>query len=538
MISSDLTSLQSELTLKQRMLDVILKIDHARDVADDERELVTAAVSIVCDTFGVEVCLLCLIDSDTNVLEVKALADRVGGIEKANEEALRRMAQAAMGVAGAQQPAVDPALASTGLVHWLTASLRMQADQLGAVLLANRSRPFQPADRSLLEAAVSQLDSAVVHTRTLRELRLERLELRTLYRIDHIRDKGLPFEAMLDAVLAELCRAIPSEVGFIMLFDTAGNRLELKTVTDNDLLRVVEHYQLVHAAALEAMEQGQPVARRYPEGRIQSIICVPLILNDRVIGVFGVINRQGRTEFGRSDRRLLWAIASQIDTAIFEGLQIQKYREVFGRRVGPQVMDRLLSTSDRDLLRGERVIVTSLFSDIRGFTGISERIKPEILVQMLNEHLSALTEIVISYEGTVDKFVGDCVMALYNAPERQADHALRAVKTALEMMKAHHQLMRRWESMGWEAAPIGIGIDTGETIVGNFGSVNRNEYTAISRHVNLASRLCGAAGGDQILISEDTYALIREIAVVRPVPGLHLKGVAEVVDAYEVLGLK
>jgi len=159
-------------------------------------------------------------------------------------------------------------------------------------------------------------------------------------------------------------------------------------------------------------------------------------------------------------------------------------------------------------------------------------------VQMLNEHLSALTEIVIAHEGMVDKFVGDCVMVLYNAPERQPDHALRAVTTALEMMKAHRRLMKQWDALGWESAPIGIGIDTGETIVGNFGSLNRNEYTAISRHVNLASRLCGAAEGDQILISTDTFNLIRDSVAVKPIPGLHLKNVAERVDAYEVLGLK
>jgi class 3 adenylate cyclase/GAF domain-containing protein len=531
-------SLRDQLALQSKRLDLMLAIDRARDAADDERDLVSSAVTVVADALGADLCLLCLIDPDTNELEVRALTDRVSGIDQASEEALRRMARRTIEGFGVLQPEADPTLDALGLAHWLTTPLRVESEALGALLLASRARPFQASDRELLEAAESQLDSAVVHTRTLRALRLERLELQTLYRIDRIRDQGLPLETMLDSVLAELCRAIPSESGFVMLFDTAGNRLELKTVTDTDLLKVVEHYQLVYDAASEAMKRAQPVARRFSAGRIKSLICVPLILNDRIIGVFGVINRQGRLEFGRADRRLLWAIASQMDTAIFEGLQIQKYRDVFGRRVGPQVMERLLTTSDRDLLKGERVVVTSLFSDIRGFTSISERIAPEVLVQMLNEHLSALTEIVIEHEGTVDKFVGDCVMALYNAPERQPDHALRAVKTALEMMKAHRRLMKHWDELGWESAPIGIGIDTGETIVGNFGSMQRNEYTAISRHVNLASRLCGAAEGDQILISSDTYDLIRDAVVVTPLPGLHLKNVAEAVDAYQVLGLK
>ncbi len=125
-------------------------------------------------------------------------------------------------------------------------------------------------------------------------------------------------------------------------------------------------------------------------------------------------------------------------------------------------------------------------------------------------------------------------MALYNAPERQPDHALRAVKTALDMMAAHHQLMARWPDL----PPIGIGIDTGETIVGNFGSPQRLEYTAIGRHVNLASRLCGAAEGDQILISAATYELVSDQVNAEPVKELKLKGIGDHVHAYQVTGLK
>ncbi len=387
----------------------------------------------------------------------------------------------------------------------------------------------------MLAAASSQLDSALMHTRTLHELRQERQELRTLYTIDHIRDKGLPFNDMLDAVLNELCEAIPSESGFIMLFDRAGHQLELRACTDRDLLKVLDHSQYVHAAANEAVQRGHPIIRHEVRGQIRSLICVPLILNERTIGVLGVMNRRDRPEFTRADRRLLWAISSQIDTAIFEGLQIQKYRDVFGRRVGPQVMERLLNESDRDLLKGERAVVTTLFSDIRGFTHTAEQVDPELLVHMLNDHLSAMTDIVLRYEGMVDKFVGDCVMALYNAPERQPDHAVRAVKTALEMMTTHQQLMQKWSPT---LPAIGIGIDTGETIVGNFGSSQRNEYTAISHHVNLASRLCGIAEANQILISEDTYAQVRDHVTVEPLHGLKLKGIIEAVEAYQVLGLR
>lgn len=529
-------SYESELALKQRMIDVVLAVDRIRDEADDERGLVTAAVGAVADALRAEACLLSLNNVDTGQLELRAVSDRLGVFDHIDAAALRRLAGRAQALDGPAILPPDPD--SLDLPHWLGAPLRVRTEQLGAVLLAHRTRPFDPADVQLLGIACGQLDSGAAHMRTLDLVRQEHLELSTLYTIDHIRDQHQTFDEMLDAVLVELCRAIPSEAGFIMLFNVSGQQLELKAATDRDLFRIGEESQRVLDSARHAIETGEPVSRTYADGRILNLIGVPLILNKEIIGVFGVVNRTGQTDFGKADRRLLAAIASQMDTAIFESLQIQRYRDVFGRRVGPQVMERLLKVSDRDLLRGDRALVTTLFSDIRGFTALSDRIDPEVLVTMLNQHLSAMTEIVLQHEGLVDKFVGDSVMALYNVPEPQPDHALRAVQTALEMMRAHRDLMKKWNASGWEAAPIGIGIDTGEAIVGNFGSEHRNEYTAISSSVNLAARLCGAAEGDQILISHGTYEALRDVVAVQPLAELHLKGFAEPVPAWQVLGLK
>jgi adenylate cyclase len=262
-----------------------------------------------------------------------------------------------------------------------------------------------------------------------------------------------------------------------------------------------------------------------------------MILQDRLIGVLGVVNRKGRTDFTRTDAEMLQAIGSQIDTAIFESLEAQKLRNAFGKCVGPQVMDRLLSISDRDLLTGERITVTTVFSDIRGFTSMSEKIEPELLQAVLNDHLSALTELVLAYEGTLDKYIGDCVMCFFNAPERQPDHALRAVRLAVEMQAAHRQVMERWKDR-LPLPPIGIGISTGDTMMGNFGSEKRLEYTAIGPDVNLAARLCGAAGEHQTLISQTTYALVRDFVSADELPAMHLKGIEGVVRAWDLRGMR
>ncbi len=522
------------LTLLQKQLAIILAMDHIRDNGDDELTVLVNAASLILQEMEAEVCLLSWLDPDTQRFETRAMLDRINVLGKASEDKLRGLIERV-----STMPEVQPLpaqLVPDALrdLYWVGAAIHVNEEVLGTLLLANLERPFNAAEHALLQAGMSQLDSAMLHLRTLHNLRLERQELHTLYTVDRIRDRDLPFNDMLDAVLVELCRDIPCEAGFIMLYDRTGQQLELRATTDRDLLAVVDQYQLALTAANEAVTQGKPIVRAQATGAIRALICLPLILNDRLIGVLGVANRVGREDFTRFDRRLLLAIATQIDTAIFEGLEKQKLLDAFGRRVGPRVMERMLATPDRDWLKGERVTVTTLFSDIRGFTATSEALDPELLVKILNDHLSALTDIVMEHEGTVDKFVGDCVMALYNAPERQPDHALRAVKTALAMMSTHHDLMKRWPQL----PPIGIGIDTGEVTVGNFGSTRKLEYTAIGHHVNLASRLCGAAEGDQILISAATYDLVRDQVHAEPVKELKLKGIAEVVHAYQASGLK
>ena len=527
-------SVEEQLRLSLKQVELMLAIDAACDSAVDDIEAMTSSVSLILQALEAEVGLLSWFDPDTQQLEIRSLIDRVGLLTPAGHAVLRQLSRSACDLPSLQPLPVAESAGALSRLHWLGAPLRVKNRTLGALLLANVERPFNEDELALLAVGVAELDSALLHLHTVHELRFERQELRTLYTIDRIRDKGLPFNDMLDAVLLELCSAVPAEAGFIMLYDIAGRQLELRAATNHDLLRMAEQYQLVQEAAAEAVQLGTSVVRSRDAGPIRSLICLPLILNERIIGVLGVINRVGRTEFTRVDRQLLAAIASQMDTAIFEGLQIQRLREAFGRRVGSKVMDRMLAMPERDWLKGERVVVTALFSDIRGFTATSESIDPEVLVQMLSEHLSAMAEVVRLHDGTLDKFIGDGVMSLYNVPLPQPDHALRAVRTACEMMRSHHEVMQRWPPL----PPIGIGLDTGEVIVGNFGSAQRLEYTAIGHHINVAARLCGAAEGDQILISAATYALVRDQVRAEPLPALRLKGIAGAVEAYQISGLK
>ncbi len=182
--------------------------------------------------------------------------------------------------------------------------------------------------------------------------------------------------------------------------------------------------------------------------------------------------------------------------------------------------------------------MTIFFSDIRGFTPMSESLGPEEVVHILNEYFSAMASIIFKYEGTLDKFMGDAIMAIYGAPIDMPDHAERAVFTAVEMNEKMKELQAKWKREGKKDVNIGIGINTGEVIMGNIGSNERMEYTAIGDNVNLTQRLESVAEKGQILISATTYERVKDKINATMLDPIKVKGKTEKVLAYSVLGMK
>ena len=222
-----------------------------------------------------------------------------------------------------------------------------------------------------------------------------------------------------------------------------------------------------------------------------------------------------------------------------EEKQKRDMKNAFQHYVSSNVVDHLLQQTDRLKLGGERRELTALFSDIRDFTSISEGLPPEQLVEFLNAYLSEMSQIVLRYEGTIDKYMGDAVMAFYGAPVEQSDHAARACKTAVDMMARLRELQTGWAARGLPPVNIGIGINSGDMSVGNMGARDRFDYTIMGANVNLASRLEGinTAYGTNIVISEFTYALIEQQAfTVRELDTVRVKGKHEPVTIYELLG--
>jgi adenylate cyclase len=219
----------------------------------------------------------------------------------------------------------------------------------------------------------------------------------------------------------------------------------------------------------------------------------------------------------------------------------KKYiRQTFSKFVSKSVVDELLKDPDKLKLGGEKKILTVLFSDIRGFTTISERLTPEALVEHLNEYLQAMTDIVFKYYGTLDKYVGDEIMAFWGAPIPQDDHAVLAARASVEMMRVLGELNRKWVSEGKPELHIGIGLNTGDMVVGNMGSSSRMDYTLMGDNVNLGARLEGTnkVYGTNIIISEATYEYVKEHIVARELDLIRVKGKELPVKIYELVDLK
>ncbi|MCC6503449.1 MAG: HAMP domain-containing protein [Deltaproteobacteria bacterium] len=207
---------------------------------------------------------------------------------------------------------------------------------------------------------------------------------------------------------------------------------------------------------------------------------------------------------------------------------------VFNRYVSPHLADEILKDPEKITLGGDRREVTVMFADIRGFTSIARKLEPEETVDLLNRYFTVITEVIFRFEGTVDKFMGDCVMSVFGAPIKSETHLEQGLKAAMAVKKAVEELNRVRSSEGAIALDMGIGLASGEVIAGNMGSMVRMEYTAVGDTVNLASRLTDLAGGGDILVNEAVYNAVRGKVEAEEIRGVVIKGFDHPVTLYNV----
>lgn len=377
--------------------------------------------------------------------------------------------------------------------------------------------------------------------------------------INFVFDLNVLLNLLMDLAL----RIVQAKRGFIMLYDRESKSLKIK-VARNMAGEIDQRKSsgISQGIALEAYRTGNIVTtdnatkdERFKTQEsvityaIGSVICAPLITKERdILGVIYLDNPASSPKFSDVDIQFVESFASQSAVAI-ENAQLyekikeeEKITERLQRFFSPEVVRRIISEEKAIKPGGENCIATVLFCDIRGYTSLTERVDTIIAVEILNDFLSSMTEEVFLYEGTLDKYIGDCVMAIFGAPVAHTDDPLRAIKCALGMKKRVEELKKQWldklHVKDVAAFEIGIGINTGEVIAGNIGSEKRLEYTVVSTAVNIASRLEDIAKPGQILITQNTYESVKDYIIAQPLTPVKLKNISQAVQIYEVHGLK
>ena len=232
--------------------------------------------------------------------------------------------------------------------------------------------------------------------------------------------------------------------------------------------------------------------------------------------------------------------ATLVTLYLHESKQKKYIHDAFSKYVAPEVVSQLMKNPEKLKLGGDRREITIFFSDIRGFTSFSEQLTPEKLVQLLNEYLTAMTDIIMDHGGVVDKYIGDAIMAFWGAPIEQPDHATRAAKATVAMQDKLKKLQKKWEKERYPVVEIGAGINTGPAVIGNMGSLNRFNYTCMGDTINLGSRLEGITKeyGVKTLIAESTRKQLDDSFVTRELDLVRVKGKKEPIRIFELVGMK
>ena len=274
---------------------------------------------------------------------------------------------------------------------------------------------------------------------------------------------------------------------------------------------------------------------------VRSAICVPLMAAaEEVLGLLYVDNLTATNSFNDEDLQFLIAFAGLAAMGIRNSRFAQRLereaivRSNFERYFAPNVAAEIAQTEAAVRLGGDKRPMTILFSDIRGFTSMSETMNPDDIAGLLSDYFTEMVDVIFQHTGTLDKFIGDAIMALWGAPIAHADDPDRAVRAAIGMQRALVGLNQKWKSEGRPEIGVGIGINFGESFAGNIGSHLRLEYTVIGDAVNVASRLCSNSKAGEVLISDQLYQVLKTKPPVEAMMPLAVKNRAQVVAVWKI----
>lgn len=445
---------------------------------------------------------------------------------------------------GREYPDETPIAANPELVKNLD-KIREEMDRVGnsMTLIGRPTPPYaEEAKKPELEASPEAI------------LKMGRAyrRLAALHKASQIMASGFDLRERLAQVLDMVMETMEADRGFVMLREDGTNNLNVKVA--REMGRELEASSPSMGIAGRAAIDGEAVLmvdshndskfgmrESIIRSEILSAMCVPLRIENRILGSIYLDTRKPHVTFSEEDLELFASLASQSALAIDnvrlhdKVVEAEMKRQEFGRFLSPAIVDKIMAEEKAVELGGQRARVSTLFCDIRGFTNTAERITPVELVALLNEYFTAMTEIIFQYQGTLDKYVGDEIMAIFGAPVSIDNDALAAVSAAVAIQALNAELNEVRQQQGRTVIQLGIGIDSGEVTAGYFGSPMRMEYTVMGDRVNTASRFCGLAEAGQVIVGEETWRSIEGKVEGRHIGSVRLKGKELEVNAYEVL---
>jgi len=384
----------------------------------------------------------------------------------------------------------------------------------------------------------------------MRSLEHENQLLTLLYQVSRALGELATVDEVVERVLELVLQIEGAERGYAMLLDDKGD-LQPAVIRHRQEQDVASAPQMILSQSIirRVLDGGEPllvqdarVDERFTASQslalsgMQSAMCAPLRSREKTFGLLYVDNLSKRGTFTQEDLNVFAVIASQAGLAI-DHVRARKevaqqiiQRSALERFLSPAIAKKVAAEAGELKVGGENQQVTVLFADIRGFTSMAEAMAPEEVVELLNQFFQFMSEAIFDHRGTLDKYLGDGLMALFGAPFAAGDDAVRAVRAAVDMQKSLAELN---QTTG-RALQIGIGINTGPAIVGFVGTARRLDYTALGDTVNTASRLTAAAEPGQILIAAATQHDIPGDIPVRVIPPIRVKGKAAPLRVFEV----
>lgn len=429
--------------------------------------------------------------------------------------------------------------------------IREEMDRVGNSLTLIAKKGRSPQTAAGAEAPTEQASTPADLLTMSRAYR----RLEALYRASRLIASDFNLAQRLSDVLDTAVEVMEADRGFVMLRGENSDELHVSVAREmgQDLTASSPSMGIAGKAAIDGapvlmapsdldheLRQRESIIRQ----RITGAMAVPLQIEDRVLGSIYVDTRRVDVTFDEQDLELFASLAAQSAMAIdnvrlYEKmLDAERTRGSLSRFLSPAIVEEVMRSDSALELGGTKRTVTTLFCDIRGFTPIAEQMPAVDLVDLLNEHFTAMTEIVFGHDGTLDKYVGDEIMAVFGAPLELADDAGHGVRAALAIQARNAELNGQRRQDERPELHLGIGVNSGEVIAGCMGSPMKLDFTVMGDAVNVASRLCTLAKGGQVVVGKSTYEQVAARAESRTIGMVQLKGKAQEVEAFEILRFK